>query len=243
MNLAEQHLMTGVWALNALEDSESAAFEQHLRECESCRTEAVEMRETAACLSALIEVMPPPYLRERVLAAASTTRQQPPESPRVAQLRPRRPWLRRAAVFAAAASLLGAVGIGVQSTLQLSGEVADLRQVAARYEQLNSLMSAPNAKIVSRELPAGGSGIAVFSPDHGKVAFVATGLPALPANRTYQLWLEDGSGLHPAGLLGGAGDPMVMALHDGTQRIALTVEPRGGSATPSTDPVVSLPYA
>ncbi|MEV6237466.1 anti-sigma factor [Lentzea sp. NPDC051838] len=243
MTTADQHLMTGAWALNATDDGERTAFEEHLRECETCLTEAVEMRETAARLSMLVELTPPPHLRDRVLAAAATTRQDRPDSPRpVTELRPRRPWIRRAAVLVAAASVLGVVVAGVQHNMRLSGEVEALQQVAARYEQLNSLISAPDAKTVSRKASNGGSGIAVFSAAQNKVLFLAADLPPLPPDRSYQLWVVDGVGPHPADVLTD-GQPVVMDFVEGAEKLAVTVEPLGGSDLPTTGPVVSLPYA
>lgn len=242
MNLVEPHWLTGVWALNALDGDENAAFEQHLDECESCRTEAAEMRETATRLSMLVEVPPPVHLRARVLAAAATTRQLSPESsPSVVPLRPRRPWMRRATVFVAAASVLGAVGFGVQKVATLSGELTDLRQVAAQYEQLNSLMTAPDAKTLSGTAPNGASGLAVYSPARGKVVFLATALPALPDDRAYQVWVIDGAGPHSAGVLAGVDRPVVAALPEGAEKLAVTVEPRGGSEQPTTEQVMAMP--
>lgn len=238
--------MTGAWALGAVDDGQNEIFEQHLRECESCAIEAAELRETTTRLSLLVEVAPPPHLRERVMVAAGATRQQPPETT-VEQpgerLRPRRPWIRRAAVFVAAAGVLGAIGVGVQSTFELSREVGELHQVVAQYQQFNALMSAPGAKTVSRSVPGGGSGVAVFSPADNKVMFLAAGLPALPPDRSYQLWMVDGSGPHSVGVLDGVDKPMVMDLGAKLDKLAVTVEPRGGSARPTTDPIVALPYA
>jgi len=243
MTTAEQHLLIGAWALNATNDDERTAFEKHLRECETCLIEAVELRETAARLSLLVEVAPPSHLRDRVLAAAATTRQDRPDSPRPAtEPRPRRPWVRRAAVLLAAASALGAVLVGLQHNLRLSDEVAALHQVAAQYEQLNSLISAPDAKTVSRPAANGGSGIALFSSSQDKVLFLATDLPALPVDRSYQLWVVDAAGPHSAGVLD-AGKPVVMDFAAGAEKLALTVEPHGGSAQPTTIPIMSLPYA
>ncbi|HEX8869895.1 MAG TPA: anti-sigma factor [Lentzea sp.] len=241
---AELHLLTGAWALDATTEDERTVFEKHLRECETCLTEAVEMRETAARLSLLVEVAPPSHLRDRVLAAAAGTRQDRPDSPPPAtEPRPRRRWVRRTSVLLAAASVLGAVTAGVQYNLRLSNEVAALQQVAAQYDQLNSLISAPDATTVSRPAANGGSGIAVFSPSQNKVLFLATDLPALPADRSYQLWVIDAAGAHSAGVLDAVGKPVVMDFLKGTEKLALTVEPLGGSAKATTSPIMSLPYA
>ncbi|HEX8864813.1 MAG TPA: anti-sigma factor, partial [Lentzea sp.] len=136
----------------------------------------------------------------------------------------------------------GVAVVGVQHNLRLSDEVAALHQVAAQYDQLNSLISAPDAKTVSRPASNGGRGIAVFSSQQGKVLFLATDLPALPSDRSYQLWVVEGTGPHSAGVLNADGGPVVLDLVEGAEKLALTVEPRGGSALPTTDPVMSLPY-
>ena len=44
------HLLVGPYVLDALDDTETIAFEEHLRGCEDCRQEVSELRETAALL-------------------------------------------------------------------------------------------------------------------------------------------------------------------------------------------------
>ena len=252
MSLVELHRLSGAWAMNALDDNESAVFEQHLRECESCAAEAAELRETAARLGAVAEYAPPPALRARVLAAAAQTRQLPPETVVAHVAAPvvlaERRWLKRFGVLAAAASVLGAVALGTQavrSNNELSREVAALRQVTAEYNQMAALMSSPGARTVSRSMEHGGTGMAVYAPSHNKVLFLAGGLPELPSDRSYQLWMVAADGPHSAGVLP-AGDklpPMMMDALEGTETLALTVEPRGGSKGPTTAPLVVFPLS
>jgi anti-sigma factor RsiW len=72
------HLLTGVYAVDALTDAEVAEFEKHLARCASCAEEARGLRETAARLAMATAVAPPPWMCEQVLAAAARTRQLPP---------------------------------------------------------------------------------------------------------------------------------------------------------------------
>ncbi|KJK43658.1 hypothetical protein UK23_32275 [Lentzea aerocolonigenes] len=252
MSLIELHQLSGAWAMNALDDNENKAFEQHLRECESCAAEAAELRETAARLGAVTEHAPPPALRARVLAVAAQTRQLPPATPpsetRASAVLAERRWLKRLGVLAAAASVLAAVALGTQavrSNNELSREVDALRQVTAEYNQLAALMSSPGATTVSRSVEHGGTGMAVYAPSQNKVLFLAGGLPQLPADRSYQLWVVAADGPQSAGVLptGGKLPPMVMEALAGTEKLALTVEPRGGSKGPTTAPLVVLPLA
>ncbi|MEU0879491.1 anti-sigma factor [Lentzea sp. NPDC005914] len=250
MSLTELHRLSGVWALNALDDEEAAAFEQHLQECESCAAEAGELRETAARLGQIAEHAPPAALRARVLAAAAHTRQSPPETTREETRRPavlaERRWFKRIGALAAAASVLGAVALGTQAVRnnnELSHEVDALRQVTAEYNQLAALMSSPGARTVSRSVEHGGSGMAVYAPSQNKVLFLAGGLPELSSDWSYQLWMVAADGPHSAGVLptGDKLPPMVMDALAGTEKLALTVEPRGGSKDPTTAPLVVLP--
>jgi anti-sigma factor RsiW len=69
------HLLTGTYALDAPDGAERARFERHLARCASCREEASGLRETAARLAMDTAIVPPPGMRERVLAAAAQARQ------------------------------------------------------------------------------------------------------------------------------------------------------------------------
>src|SRR5919201_6155302 len=62
-------------ALDALDDDDRHAFEEHLDGCEECREEFASLRETAAALAFAAEgPVPPPELRRRILAAAAEER-------------------------------------------------------------------------------------------------------------------------------------------------------------------------
>ncbi|NKE62613.1 anti-sigma factor, partial [Lentzea sp. PSKA42] len=62
---ADLHTLTGAYAVNALSDTERAAFETHLIRCESCATEVAELAATATRLGAAVDFPPPPQLRAR----------------------------------------------------------------------------------------------------------------------------------------------------------------------------------
>src|SRR4051794_16321344 len=69
------HELVAAYALNALEDDDRAAFEQHLAHCAQCTAELAELRDTAAALAYLPEtVAPPEALRSRILETARAER-------------------------------------------------------------------------------------------------------------------------------------------------------------------------
>ena len=74
------HVLTGSYALDALDAQERAEFERHLQHCPSCQAEVRGLRETAARLAIARAAQPPAQLEQRVLAATYRTRQLPPQA-------------------------------------------------------------------------------------------------------------------------------------------------------------------
>jgi hypothetical protein len=66
--------LAGAFALDALTGEDHSRFERHLIRCQTCAEEADGFRETTARLAAAAAVQPPARLKDRVLAAASSTR-------------------------------------------------------------------------------------------------------------------------------------------------------------------------
>ncbi|MEO7589482.1 MAG: anti-sigma factor [Arachnia sp.] len=67
------HSIVGAYVADALDDSENDDFEHHLDDCDECRTEVADLRETMAQLGAFHEVAPPAPLRSSILAAIADT--------------------------------------------------------------------------------------------------------------------------------------------------------------------------
>lgn len=147
-----------------------------------------------------------------------------------------------AAGLAAAACLLAAVVLGVQ----LTSANRQLDQAAQAQQQLDtalSVLSAPDAKVTTATATArGGTVTAVVSPSRGKIALLARGMPPLPDDRSYQLWLMGPSDPLSAGVLSSGSDPapLVGDLAAGRTKIGITIEPRGGSRRPTSAPVAQF---
>ncbi|MDX8146081.1 anti-sigma factor [Lentzea sp. BCCO 10_0061] len=234
---ADLHTLTGAYAVNALSDIERTAFEAHLTRCASCAVEVAELSATAARLGVAVESPPPPQLRARVLAAAAETRQVSPHAARVPN--PRR--MRWAGGLLAAACLVAAVFVTVQYTE--SDQDRQLAQLSSEYSRFSDLLSTPDAKLISGTAPNGATGTAVISASRDEALFLARDLPEPGQGKAYQLWLIGEDGPRSAGVLKSLTSPLAVSGLTGAQRVALTVEPQGGSPKPTTDPVMAMALA
>ncbi|HEY7717602.1 MAG TPA: anti-sigma factor [Pedococcus sp.] len=77
---ADIHGLSGAYAVDALDDVERAAFEQHLAQCAECQQEVAGLRAAATELSHTVATSPPARLRSSVLAQVRTVRPLPPET-------------------------------------------------------------------------------------------------------------------------------------------------------------------
>ena len=128
--MSDIHALAGAYALDAVDDIERAAFERHLRECDSCALEVAELRETASRLADSVAVEPPPGLRASVLDAglphaAGPRRARPRRNPAASSAQR---WRRFAAASVAAGVI--AVGIGAGTWTVANRNVDDARRVA-----------------------------------------------------------------------------------------------------------------
>jgi len=239
------HSLAGPYALDALEaGSERDRFTRHLSRCQSCAAEVKGFREVATAMAFAAAAEAPAELRDRVLTAAARTRQLPPEVK--THVRPRRsrtrvPWVPWLSGVVATASIVVAVLFGFAQAHTRD----ELNQVKAENQAISLLLSAPEAKLLTHTVTHGGAATVVLAADRHALAVVTTGLPALPSGQVYQLWLIGKPKIVSAGLLPAAKNgqtPPVLAT--GVVKgdtLGLTVEPAGGSAQPTTTPILELP--
>ncbi|WP_405010185.1 anti-sigma factor domain-containing protein [Kitasatospora sp. NBC_01539] len=244
---ADLHTLTGAYAAHALDGAERDAFERHLAACPACDQEVREFAATLARLGAAETAVPPAELRARVMAGIGSVRQlapptAAPESGGRRLGRLARQWPK----FALAASVALAAALGGLAVQQHDrAEVADARaaQLQQQQDRFSGLLTAPDARTATA---AAGSGVGtvVWSESRGQAGFLASGMPALPEGTTYEVWFNDAGTMRPAGLLPASdGSLLLQGPIDGAAGIGVTVEPEGGSAHPSGDPVMLLPFS
>lgn len=229
------HTLTGAYVLDALSEMERRAFEDHMAGCGACSQEVAELRETTARLGLATALNPPPQLWNKVRTATTQVRQLPPMSADRVVVRPKR-WATRVSVFAAAASLLVAAGIGVAwvtTNSQLQDKVAASQ---AELDKLQSVLSAPDAKVGRTNVGPNGNATVAISLDRNEMVVLVRGLPPLPANKVYQAWFVSPGNAIPAGTLPVSNGTMTsndVQMAKGAETLALTLEPTGGSQTPT----------
>jgi anti-sigma-K factor RskA len=220
----------GSYVLHALPDDEYERFEEHLATCEECRREVADLQVAADTLPlAAVQVGPPPELRDRIMAVVRSeaellTAAESPAAATPPQRRERRRWwaLRPLpAVGLATAVLALAVVAGV---LVVGGD--DTQTVQAKV----TLASTPDARA---SLEVKGS--------EGKLT--VRNFPPAGGDRVYEAWRMRNGKPVPAGLFrvgdnGGATLAIEEPLKSGDQ-VLVTVEPGGGSAEPTSTPILA----
>ena len=233
MTAHEIHALSGAYAMDALDDLERARFEAHLAECAECREEVASLADAAATLSATTETAPPPALRAAVLSEIKKIRPLPPETAATAIVRRRPRWVGVVSAAAAAAAFFGGGAVVWQQTHD-----------TVRTNPAEAVIQARDAQKVTVDLPGGASATVYRSTALGKAALVTRHMKAAPSGHVYQLWFQRGGRMVPAGLMTSPGDQVLLLkgrLDDATGA-GITVEPSGGSETPTTAPVVLFDF-
>lgn len=177
-------------------------------------------REIAADLEAdrLVENTLKPTVDAAGVAAAPVTAAGAPVAD-LADHRSRRSWRQIVAVAAATIVLLG-TAIGVANVILKDSKTPPGRSVALRS-------------------PDGGIPIRITLHRNGSGLVRSSDLPPALSGHVYQLWYQSSATapMHSAGLLGRSPKGHQLRVPEGSFRIAVSVEPVGGSTEPTTDPV------
>jgi anti-sigma-K factor RskA len=242
---SDPHTLAGAYAMDAVTEPDRVRFERHLAGCEPCRQEVRGLREATAALAAATAVQPPAALKEATLRAVGHTRQMPPPVGPAAWpgTRPRR---RRRLVLGLAAGVAAVVvAVAVVAGVSASGMQDRLDQAQQHDHAVATVMSAPDATMLSGPVRTGGTATVVMSHRERALVFIAADLRVLPSAKRYELWLIGPSGDRPAGMVtasprGGMAGPMVVSGLLAGDSVGVTVEPASGSHQPTTPPVLMI---
>lgn len=233
-------MLTGAYALNALTPGESVRFEDHLADCDSCVQEVRGFTETSALLAGATAEVPPAELRSRVMEEVSRTRQLAPAPERLPEPRRRGlPWTLGLILAACLVAILALGAIVVDQRDQVNELRTNERRIAA-------VLADPGAVTTNAEPLEGVSVTVVHSEDLGDLVFSAHGLEDLN-DEDYQLWLTRPDGtVYSAGVLSVDDEGFVLPVlatpqDEETDGVAVTLEPEGGSAQPTTEPLMAMP--
>jgi anti-sigma-K factor RskA len=238
------------YALGELTSEERLALESHLRGCGECRRELEEWRGGMGVLAFSVSgPQPPSTSRTRLMAAIAKEPKR-----REVRLTSRRPWWRPLEWAMAAAAVVVIVLLARQNG-EMGRRVVSLEARASEQQQklddaegfVKSLISsdAERFTLVASQAPPQPQGKVIYVRRHGTVVFLADNMPPLPPQKTYELWLIPKTGAPvAAGLFKpdshGSATILQPPLLAGTeaQTFAITVEPEGGSAAPTSKPIM-----
>jgi len=221
------------YALEALDEDEARALEEHLQTCASCRQELAAYRELSQGLLAALPPRQPSAEVRRRLQGSLSSRPVPSSS--------KRNWSPGQIALGVALVLL--LGITLFSAFQMQ---ALQRQQAVLARRINdgqtalAMLAYPS----TRTLPLDKGNIAgnlLVDPDRNVAALIVWDLPVLPADQTYQIWLVDPLGNRVSGgtFRSEEDQPFTTvsifapAAFSNFSGLGVTVEPAGGSTAPT----------
>jgi anti-sigma-K factor RskA len=256
-NLSE---LSGAYALDALTAEERAEFDQYLAGSEQSREQAAQFTDTAVALGlATAPVQPSAALKSNLMAKLASTPQLPREETQSgsiealqplgetgpsgsAESRARSRWFARpVTILVAAAAALALFAGGV-----LAGQAFTTNQFEQQQaSSLAAIAAAADSQRASTTTADGHPATLVWSAQLGKSALLVEDLPRLPADKDYQLWyMNDAGDAFSAGTFDSSGNGTVWQVLEGTMKagdtVGVTVEPKGGSKQPTTDPIVAI---
>ena len=147
---------------------------------------------------------------------------------------------------AAAAVALLAVGIGIGRLTDGGPETLPTAVPAGAVMPVRVSEMLASKDLEVAQGPVGGTGMAtvLFSKSEDMAVLSMTDLPEPPAGSAYQLWLMGdhepiSAGTMEAGQVGPSAAAPISGIRD-SEQIGITVEPAGGSPTPTGDVILTL---
>ena len=225
--------LKAAYALGALSEEERQEVEDYLLTHSELRAEVDDLRSVANLMAlAPQEYEPSPKLRRDLMNRISSS----PDATPAADPSPHQAGLWR--LFGpgglAAAAVLALVTIGMFAWNASLQEENQTLQGELQGQQTYALEGTGAAQEVQGEVVRLGDERAVL---------VAENLPSPPVGETYETWILREDVPEPAGLFepddaGVAAAPIEGSI-EGADAVAVTVEPSGGSSSPTSDPLMT----
>jgi anti-sigma-K factor RskA len=212
------------YALGALDDAAAAELRRHLDGCEECREHLRWLQPAVDLLPRTVpQREPPKRLRRRLMATVrGESRAAAAAESRAARWRELGTFLARPATAAAAGALLVAGALGGYLLHQPT------ENRVSRYAAVPTKSSSTASGTLERQ--------------DGSAILHVEGMPALARNQVYETWVQRGRTMEPSSLFtlrrDRSGDAAIPGPLEGANAVLVTVEPRGGSRHPTSDPVL-----
>ncbi|MGW4771979.1 anti-sigma factor [Nocardia sp. NPDC004278] len=224
------------YALDSLDTIERRRIERRLEDVDEATaaefaTTVYDLREVLASLTVVDAMAPPPELENALLRALD-------QSLGTDNHPVRHRWRGRLGWVTAAAAVIMTLGAGV-AMVMLHSTSAPARGVSTEL-----MLAQPDLR--TRLIPVSFGGALTVRTSAGIATAMVSfdGIPAPPDGRTYQVWLVSADGVpHSVAVVVSAAAPSVLTRFDTVDTLAMTVEPTGGSARPTSTPIVSLGLA
>jgi anti-sigma-K factor RskA len=221
MTCEELRAEYGAYALGIAEDPERSEIAAHLaRQCPVCTPGVRGARELVTLMSAAVKPTDPPKrLRGKVVRMVGASE---------------RSWSTFLPWGIAALLAVVLLSVGVPGILNPPAP-------QQKIDEVLSILDDPSAKDVAFGVPSA-RGRVFVSPGKG-IVLIAAQLPALDSEHTFEMWVIPAKGNPvPSGLFRANGDSTALYVHEGAvdnaAAVAVTVEPKAGSAQPTTTPFI-----
>ncbi len=260
--------LSGAYSLDALTAEDAEHFEAAMAQSQAIRNEVTELTDTAVLLGMATDpVEPSVSVRASILSQVASTPQLAPLPVSLAletagtvplpdsgvpviadfsrtQTKARARWFTRpvAALTAVAAAVILILGGGV-----VAGTLSNTTHQQAQANQLAAINAADDSQRIAATVTGGGTATLVWSPHLKSSALLVDGLGVLPAEKVYELWYIDGKGARAAGTFTVDASGSTWRVLEGSMAVGdtvgVTIEPRGGSISPTTQPIVAIASA
>lgn len=251
-----------LYAMQNLQEEESASIRTHLAACALCRDELAELSGDLALVGLSVEQHSLPEgarqrFVERISAIPPLTRDMTQLPARLKSKEHRQvgrgfwiPWA-AAAILAVTVISLSVRNHALHEQLRSeSNLMAGLDARNSQAQQVLDVLTAPSAQrvtLTSSKTPPQPAGRAIYLADRGGLIFQGSHLAALPANKTYELWVipANGTAPIPAGLFrpdaAGSASIVLPPLPKGVpaKAFGVTIERAEGSTSPTAPIILS----
>lgn len=237
---------TAAYALGSLPVDEQRAVEEHCAACTACAADLAEMKGLAATLPLACEPMTPSAALKRRILAEARGDAAAGQALRNSQRRSVMPASANWWAGLAAAVFLAGVSLNVSAMIERSRMDAQSASASAQLSAMRDELALNKGAIaeiaaarkvwdMSGGTPSHWWHCTLVQPFGSKPAMLVASMPAMPQGKTFQVWVIRHGTVHNAGLVP-AGKTSMMHMPMPVRKgdvVAFTVEPLGGSATPT----------